>query len=65
LETYKLQVLARIAEVKLKFKPAFYSALGNIFLSAVTPFQSGGGAIQVYVMYQYGIGPGKGTAISF
>ncbi len=65
LETYKLQVLAKIAEIKLKFKPAFYSALGNIFLSAVTPFQSGGGAIQIYIMYKYGIGPGKSTAISF
>ncbi len=65
LETYKLQVLARIADVKLGIKPAFYSALGNIFLSAITPFQSGGGAIQIYIMYQYGIGPGKSTAISF
>lgn len=65
LETFKLQVLTTIANVKIKFKPAFYAVLGNIFFSAITPFQSGGGAIQIYIMYQYGIGPGKATAISF
>lgn len=65
LEVFKLQLVAGIANARIKFRSAFNAILSNLFFSAITPFQSGGAAALIYIMYQDGIGVGKGTAISF
>ncbi|MDD5067216.1 MAG: lysylphosphatidylglycerol synthase transmembrane domain-containing protein [bacterium] len=65
MEIFKLQLIAGIGHARIRFKAAFYAILSNLFFSGITPFQSGGAASLIYIMYQNGIGVGKGTAISF
>jgi uncharacterized protein (TIRG00374 family) len=65
LEVFKLQLVAGIGNARIKFRSAFSAIMSNLFFSAITPFQSGGAAALIYIMYQDGIGVGKGTAISF
>jgi uncharacterized protein (TIRG00374 family) len=38
--------------------------LANMFLSAVTPFQTGGGPAQIYVLWHYGLTISRATAAS-
>lgn len=46
------------------FQAAFKANLSNIFLAAVTPFQTGGGLAQIYMLNRYGISAAGATSVS-
>jgi glycosyltransferase 2 family protein len=51
--------LDRSARVRLSFR----ANLGNIFMGAVTPSQTGGGPAQLYILHQGGISIAKGVSL--
>jgi glycosyltransferase 2 family protein len=46
------------------FTACFKANLANIFLAAATPFQTGGGPAQLYVLRSYGVPYSRGVAVS-
>ncbi|MBM3286590.1 MAG: flippase-like domain-containing protein [Candidatus Eisenbacteria bacterium] len=46
------------------FWACFKANLANIFLAAATPFQTGGGAAQLYVLNRYGVPYAAGVCVS-
>lgn len=46
------------------FMAAFKANLANIFLAATTPFQTGGGIAQIYMLYRAGIPVSGATSVS-
>lgn len=50
---------------RIRFKEAIKTELCSIFLSTVTPLQTGGGPAQLYILYQAGLKVGEAMAISF
>jgi len=56
--------LARSAQEKVSFKLGMILTWVNYFACAVTPMQTGGGPVQVYMIYKRGIPIGKGIAIT-
>jgi uncharacterized protein (TIRG00374 family) len=56
--------LARSAQEKVSFKLGLILTWVNYFACAVTPMQTGGGPVQVYMIYKRGIPIGKGIAIT-
>lgn len=49
---------------KQAFWAAFKANLANIFLAAATPFQTGGGVAQIYMLNRYGISVAGATSVS-
>ncbi len=63
LDVLRLQILAWALGRFLSFKSSVEFTLGGLFLGAVTPFQSGGIPLQVYVLKKEGFSIGQGTAV--
>ncbi len=60
----RLLVLATQIFPQIEFKTCFKSNLSNVFLGAVTPAQTGGGAAQIYVLYKNGMPFAEATVAS-
>ena len=61
---WRNHIFARIMKPGIAQKVCFKANLANIFMGAVTPSQSGGGAAQLYVWYRSGINLTNGFTIS-
>jgi uncharacterized protein (TIRG00374 family) len=64
LDAVKMCLLIRAAGEKITFLTSMELTWINYFGAAITPMQSGGGPLQMYVMYQHGISVGKSVAIT-
>jgi uncharacterized protein (TIRG00374 family) len=64
LDAVKMWLLIRAAGEKITFLVSMELTWINYFGAAITPMQSGGGPLQMYVMYQQGISVGKSVAIT-
>ena len=64
LDAVKMWLLIRAAGEKITFLTSMELTWINYFGAAITPMQSGGGPLQMYVMYQHGISVGKSVAIT-
>jgi uncharacterized protein (TIRG00374 family) len=64
LDAVKMWLLVRAAGESITFLTSMELAWINYFGAAITPMQSGGGPLQMYVMYQHGISVGKSVAIT-
>lgn len=64
-DSYLLRVLLRSVDDDMPFRQCVYAFLGNEFLTAVTPFQSGGQPVMVYIMHKNNVSVGKGILITF
>jgi hypothetical protein len=62
LDGLRLKFLTRAGGRELSLKRAIEVILTGYFLAAVTPFQTGGFPVQLFIMNKEGIGPGKGMA---
>jgi uncharacterized protein (TIRG00374 family) len=60
-----LRVLLRAVDDDMPFMQCIYAVFGNEFLNAITPFQSGGQPLMVYVMLKNNVSLGKGILIVF
>lgn len=63
-DALRIQVIAEIMEERVPFKTALSLVFLNAFGSAITPFQSGGGPILIYVLRNNGVPIGKGLALA-
>ncbi|MDH4129452.1 MAG: flippase-like domain-containing protein [Spirochaetota bacterium] len=61
----RLKLLASGMKDKLSLKESIKAGLANEFLSAITPFQSGGQPLEIYVIHKAGISLGKSVVISY
>lgn len=59
---WRLQAMTRAVGYDIPFLTALRTNLLGYFLSAVTPFTAGGGALQVYSLTRAGLTVGHGTA---
>jgi len=64
-DSYLVRTLLRAVDDDMPFMQCMYSVLGNEFLTAITPFQSGGQPLMVYVMHKNNVSLGKGILIVF
>jgi len=64
LDAFKMILLARASGANLSFRASMEITWINYFGSALTPFQSGGGPFQMYLLYKNGISVGKTVAIT-
>lgn len=62
LDGLRLKFLTRAGGKELTLRRAIEVILTGYFLAAVTPFQTGGFPVQLFIMNKEGIGPGKGMA---
>ena len=60
----RLLVLSARLFPQIEFKTCLKSNLSNLFLGAVTPAQTGGGAAQIYVLYKSGMPFAEATMAS-
>jgi uncharacterized protein (TIRG00374 family) len=60
----KVQILANSIGSRVGVWACFRAHMANMFLSAVTPFQTGGGAAQIYVLWREGLSISRATAAS-
>ncbi|OQX54944.1 MAG: hypothetical protein B5M53_05070 [Candidatus Cloacimonas sp. 4484_209] len=63
LDFLRLQVLTWALGKFISLKSSIEFTMGGLFLGAVTPFQSGGIPLQVYVLKKEGFSIGEGTAV--
>lgn len=63
LDFLRLQVLTWALGKFISLKSSIEFTMGGLFLGAVTPFQSGGIPLQVYILKREGFSIGEGTAI--
>jgi uncharacterized protein (TIRG00374 family) len=63
LDFLRLQVLTWALGKFISLKSSIEFTMGGLFLGAVTPFQSGGIPLQVYVLRREGFTIGEGTAV--
>lgn len=63
LDFLRLQVLTWALGRFISFKSSIEFTMGGLFLGAVTPFQSGGIPLQVYILKREGFNIGEGTAV--
>lgn len=63
LDALRFRLLANAIGKKLTFLKSAETVFAGFFVSAVTPFQSGGSLVQVYMLYQEGVPVGKGSAL--
>ena len=61
---WRNHIFARVLKPEIAQKVCFKANLANIFMGAVTPSQSGGGAAQLYVWYRSEINLTNGFTIS-
>jgi len=61
---WRNHIFARILKPGISQSVCFKANIANIFMGAVTPSQSGGGAAQLYIWYRSGINLTKGFTIS-
>ncbi len=59
---WRFKVLTRAGDREISLKKAIEVILTGNFLAAVTPFQTGGFPVQVYLLNREGINPGKAMA---
>lgn len=64
-DSYLVRVLLRAMDDDMPFMQCIYTILGYEFLNAVTPFQSGGQPLLVYIMHRNNVSVGKGILIAF
>lgn len=64
-DSYLIRVLLRAVDDDMPFIQCIYTILGYEFLNAVTPFQSGGQPLLVYIMHRNRVSVGKGILIAF
>ncbi|MDR2734709.1 MAG: flippase-like domain-containing protein, partial [Spirochaetota bacterium] len=64
-DSYLVRTLLHAVDDDMPFMQCIYSVLGNEFLTAITPFQSGGQPLMVYVMHKNNVSLGKGILIVF
>lgn len=62
LDAWLILLFTKSSEKKYRFRDAMKSGMVGHFYSAVTPFQSGGQPMQVYLMAKQGVDPGISTA---
>ncbi len=60
----KIRILADGIGSRISVWSCFRAHMANLFLSAVTPFQTGGGAAQIYVLWREGLSVSRATAAS-
>ncbi len=65
LDSYIVKYLLNVMHDDMPFKECIYSILGFEFLNAVTPFQSGGQPLMIYIMHRNKVPVGKGILITF
>jgi len=65
LDFLRLQVLTWALGKFISLKSSIEFTMGGLFLGAVTPFQSGGIPLQVYILKREGFSIGEGTAVIF
>ncbi|MGB9595808.1 MAG: lysylphosphatidylglycerol synthase transmembrane domain-containing protein [Candidatus Poribacteria bacterium] len=58
----RFQILVNSFEEKISFWTSFQAFMANIFMSAMTPSQTGGGPLQVYIINRAGIPLAKAIA---
>jgi uncharacterized membrane protein YbhN (UPF0104 family) len=63
LDAVRIQVLAAALGGRLGFLTALKITLAGAFAACVTPFDTGGEPLQVYLLHKQGFEPGKSTAI--
>ncbi|MBC7083785.1 MAG: flippase-like domain-containing protein [Firmicutes bacterium] len=63
LEAARIETLVRALGGKLGFTSALRIALAGAFVACVTPFDTGGEPLQVYLLHRHGIGAGESTAV--
>jgi uncharacterized protein (TIRG00374 family) len=59
----RLQVLTWATGTRIGFMRAAEFTFGGLFLGAVTPFQSGGIPLQIYILTKEGMSVGQGSAV--
>lgn len=59
---WRMQAMTRALSYRIPFPVALRTNLLGYFLSAITPFTAGGGALQVYSLARAGLAVGHGTA---
>ncbi len=65
LDAWKISLLAKAMGHRLSIWKSAQIILTGLFLAAVTPFQTGGFPVQIYIMYKENIPPGKSMLILF
>lgn len=63
LEAVRIEMLVRALGGRLGFMSALRIALAGAFVACVTPFDTGGEPLQVYLLHRQGIGAGESTAV--
>ncbi|NIA22940.1 MAG: flippase-like domain-containing protein [Proteobacteria bacterium] len=63
LDGYRVQILARALNKKIPIRTSLEVILSGLFLAAVTPFQTGGLPVQLYILSKKRISAGQGTLI--
>jgi len=63
LDAYRVQILAKALNKKVPITTALEVILSGLFLAAVTPFQTGGLPVQLYILNKKKISAGQGTLI--
>ncbi len=51
----KFQILIKGLGADVRFWDSFRAFVANLFLGAVTPFQTGGGPLQIYILSRAGV----------
>lgn len=64
-ETERVRLIARTMKERIPYKPALESVMGREFLSAITPFGSGGQPLGIYILTKYGFKLGFAITISY
>lgn len=59
----RVHVFVRKLDRSARLRLSFRANLGNIFMGAVTPSQTGGGPAQLYILHQGGISLAKGMSL--
>lgn len=63
MESLRIQVLSWAGGKWISLKDSLDFNLGSLFLGAVTPFQSGGIPLQLYILNRSGLSIGRGTNV--
>ena len=62
LNALRFKILLNSLDNDVSFATSFKAFMSNVFMSAITPSQTGGGPIQIYVLSRSGISIGKAFA---
>ncbi len=63
LDGYRVQILARALNKRIPIRTSLEVILSGLFLAAVTPFQTGGLPVQLYILKKKNVSVGQGTLI--